>query len=187
MVLIVVLALILLIALLSVYIIIERNREKARELERRLFNTRIKEIQQRFASTLNEYVEARVLRPKNTTQLNAICGNFFVVQGKSQENLDYLQYVSNRLLQTFQSELTKADARHDLEGLHDRMQLFVAELPRRGIEFNHAFYHEILPSMITQLVSRDLTAQELQELEQATVTPDDDLSHPELEKTAHIA
>ncbi|MEO2266702.1 hypothetical protein [Pseudoalteromonas pernae] len=187
MVLVVVLALVLLIALLAVYIIIERNRQKARELERRLFNTRIKEVQQRFSSALNEYVEARILRPKNTTPLNSICSNFFVVQSKNHENLEYLEYLSDRILQTFQSELTKADARKDIEGLRERMQLLIAEIPRRGIEFNYAFYHEILPSLITQLVSRDLSAQELLELQHAELTLCADDNAAEDEKTAHIA
>ncbi|WP_462157898.1 hypothetical protein [Pseudoalteromonas sp. GB56] len=187
MVLIVVLALVLLIALLAVYIIIERNRQKARELERRLFNTRIKEVQQRFSSVLHEYVEARILRPKNTTQLNSICSNFFVVQSKNNENLEYLEYIIERILQTFQSELTKADARKDIEGLRERMQFLVAEIPHRGIEFNYAFYHEILPSLITQLMSRDLSPQELMELQQAEVVQSADDDSLEREKTAHIA
>ena len=160
MVFVVILTLILLITLLGVYMVIERNREKAREAQRRMFNARVKQVQQRFQSHLHEYEEARILRPKHVPQLNAICSNFFVVQGHNEDNLTYLEYISERVLQTLDSELAKSYVRNDIDTLAERIQYFISELPTRGIEFNAAFYHDILPTLLTQLTSSDLSDHE---------------------------
>ncbi|MBS3798575.1 MULTISPECIES: hypothetical protein [unclassified Pseudoalteromonas] len=166
MALVVFLAFVLLIALLAVYIVIERNREKSRELGRRRFNARVKQIQQSFQSALTEYLETRIIRPKNMAPLNGICSHFFVVQSHSQENLAYLEYISDRVLQSFQRELTKADARHDMEGLDERVQTLAGALPSRGIEYNRFFYHDLLPDLLTQFSTPELSAAELEELAQ---------------------
>ncbi|WP_105190359.1 hypothetical protein [Pseudoalteromonas sp. T1lg48] len=164
MALVVFLAFVLLIALLAVYIVIERNREKARELGRRRFNARVKQIQQSFQSALTDYLETRIIRPKNMAPLNGICSHFFVVQSHSEENLAYLEYISDRVLQSFQSELTKADARHDMAGLDQRVQSLVGALPSRGIEYNRVFYHDKLPDLLTQFSTPELSTAELEEL-----------------------
>ncbi|MFY8272719.1 hypothetical protein AAEU32_01040 [Pseudoalteromonas sp. SSDWG2] len=175
MALVVILTLILLIALLGLYIIVERNREKAREAQRRAFNNRVKAIQQRFSAVISDYASARILRPKNTTTINAICSNFFVVQNKTPEKLEYLEYITDRVINTLQSEFTKADARQDIEGLTQRMQRFVQDIPHRGIEFNQTFYQEILPSLLTSLTTPELSIEEkalAQKTEQDAQTSD---------------
>ena len=48
--------LVLLITLLGVYVVIENNRKKAREAEKKMFNDRLKKITSQFKSKTAEFV-----------------------------------------------------------------------------------------------------------------------------------
>ncbi|KAF7774018.1 hypothetical protein PCIT_a0393 [Pseudoalteromonas citrea] len=143
--------LVLLITLLGVYVVIENNRKKAREAEKKMFNDRLKKITSQFKSKTSEFVEAKALRPKYSPKVNAIVGNFFVVQAHTEENLDQLERIAEQFIYCVISELNKCRENGNLDLLSDQLQYFVAELPTSGISYNKEFYQEILPALIVMI------------------------------------
>ncbi|RJE75851.1 hypothetical protein BGP78_16020 [Pseudoalteromonas sp. MSK9-3] len=147
--------LVLLITLLGVYVVIENNRKKAREAEKKVFNDRLKKITSQFKSKTAEFVEAKALRPKYSPKVNAIVGNFFVVQAHTEENLDQLERIAEQFIYCVVSELNKCRENGNLDLLSDQLQYFVAELPTSGISYNKEFYQEILPALIIMIKTPD--------------------------------
>ena len=128
------LALLLLITLLGCYWIIESNRQKAIEAEKKRFNQRVK--------------EAKLIRPKNIGSLHQITSNYFVVQAHNEENLNQLEYISDLFINTVIAEASRLQSEAEHDQLADRLQYFMAQLPRNGIEFNKTFYQETFPSLV---------------------------------------
>ncbi|MBQ4846924.1 hypothetical protein [Pseudoalteromonas sp. MMG005] len=147
--------LVLLITLLGVYVVIENNRKKARDAEKKIFNDRLKNITSQFKSRTAEFVDAKALRPKYSPKINAIVGNFFVVQPHTEENLDQLERVAEQFVMSVVFELNKCRETGNIDLLADQLQYFVAELPSSGIAFNKEFYHEILPALIVMIKTPD--------------------------------
>lgn len=150
--------LVLLITILSVYLVIENNRRKAREAEKRAFNERVKEITNHFKSKVSEYVAAKILRPKYAPQVNAIVSNFFVVQAHNEDNLEQLERVSDQFTHCVTAELIKCQQNGNIDLLEEQLQYFIAELPSAGIAYNRDFYREILPALIARIQTPDTPA-----------------------------
>lgn len=148
----------LLITILSVYLVIENNRRKAREAEKKAFNDRLKVISSNFKLKVAEFVEAKILRPKYAPQINAIVGNFFVVQTHSEENLAQLEKVSELFIYSVTNELNKCRSNGNMDLLAEQLQYFVAELPTAGIAYNRDFYREMLPALIARIQTPDTPA-----------------------------
>ncbi|MFK3865673.1 hypothetical protein [Pseudoalteromonas rhizosphaerae] len=151
-------ALLLLITLLGSYLMIENNRRKALEAQKKLFNNRVKEVTQQLKIKLNEYCDAKIIRPKYIPRIQVIASNFFVVQPHTDENLLYLERINESLISTISSELAKTYVTGERDALAERLDFFVAELPIAGVAYNKTFYHELLPSMIKVLRTDDLSA-----------------------------
>ena len=154
-------ALLLLITLLGTYLIIENNRRKALEAKRKEFNVRVNEVTKQLKAKLNEYIDAKIMRPKYSSRLQLLSSNFFVVQPHTDENLLHLEKVTDSFINTLNSELAKTYVTGERDELAKRIDFFVAELPQAGIAFNKAFYHEILPSLISMLKSSELNSDDL--------------------------
>ncbi|KZX02320.1 hypothetical protein [Pseudoalteromonas luteoviolacea] len=152
---IVIVSIVLLITILGVYMVIENNRQKARDAEKRIFNERVKDITGLYKRKISEYVDCKLIRPKHTPKFNAIVSNFFVVQPHNDENLDRLEKVSELLLMQIGSELNKCRNNDSLELLSEQLFLFAAELPSTGIAYNKAFYTEVLPALISRIQTPD--------------------------------
>lgn len=166
----------LLITILSVYLVIENNRRKAREAEKKAFNDRLKVISSNFKLKVAEFVEAKILRPKYAPQINAIVGNFFVVQAHSEENLAQLEKVSELFTYSVTNELNKCRSNGNMDLLAEQLQYFVAELPTAGIAYNRDFYREMLPALIARIQTPDTPA--IQQDEDALDSPELSSSEP---------
>ncbi|NOU49596.1 hypothetical protein HG263_03445 [Pseudoalteromonas sp. JBTF-M23] len=149
--------LLLLITLLGVYVVIENNRKKAREAEKKIFNARLKEVTDNFKAKTAEYVDAKVLRPKYAPKVNAIVGNFFVVQAHTEANLNQLEKISEQFTRAVGTELGKSRVTGNKDQLAEQLQYFVAELPSSGIAYNKDFYYEILPALIALIKTPDVS------------------------------
>lgn len=154
-------ALLLLITLLGTYLIIENNRRKALEAKKKVFNQRVSEVSKQLKIKLNEFIDAKIIRPKYSSRLQLITSNFFVVQPHTDENLLYLETINDSFINTVSSELAKTYVTGERDELAQRLDFFVAELPQGGIAFNKVFYHEILPSLISMLKSAELSSDDL--------------------------
>lgn len=154
-------ALLLLITLLGTYLIIENNRRKALEAKKKEFNTRVSEVTNQLKAKLNEYIDAKIMRPKYSSRLQLLTSNFFVVQPHTDENLLHLEKVTDSLINTLNSELAKTYVTGERDELAKRIDFFVAELPQGGIAYNKTFYHEMLPPLISMLKSPELSSDEL--------------------------
>ncbi|MBQ4814076.1 hypothetical protein J8M20_22110 [Pseudoalteromonas luteoviolacea] len=152
---IVIVSIVLLITILGVYMVIENNRQKARDAEKRIFNERVKDITGLYKRKISEYVDCKLIRPKHAPKFNAIVSNFFVVQSHNDENLDRLEKVSELLLMQIGSELNKCRNNDNLELLSEQLFLFAAELPSTGIAYNKTFYAEVLPALISRIQTPD--------------------------------
>ncbi|MCF2847187.1 hypothetical protein NH514_02015 [Pseudoalteromonas sp. ACER1] len=180
------LALLLLITLLGCYWVVESNRRKAIEAEKKRFNQRVKEINNDFKNKLIDFSEGKIIRPKNISRLNMITSNYFVVQAHNEENLTYLEFISDLLINTIIMEASKAQSPEEIDQLADRLQYFMAELPNNGIEYNKAFYQEALPSLIEVIKYQPPTdLQDDQPLAQSTQAANESVQEnqlPELSK-----
>ena len=152
------LALLLLITLLGSYLVIENNRRKALAAKKKLFNSRVSEVSANLKFKLNEYCEVKIIRPKYIPRMQVIVSNFFVVQPHTDENLLYLERITESLIGTINSELAKTYVTGERDALAERLDFFVSELPSTGIAYNKTFYHELLPSMIKVLTTSELSA-----------------------------
>ncbi|MCF6442547.1 hypothetical protein L1077_24260 [Pseudoalteromonas luteoviolacea] len=148
-------SIVLLITILGVYMVIENNRQKARDAEKKIFNERVKDITSLYKRKIAEYVDCKLIRPKHAPKFNAIVGNFFVVQAHNEENLARLERVSEHLLSQVGSELNKCRSNDTVDLLTEQLFLFAAELPSAGIAYNKNFYTEILPALISRIQTPD--------------------------------
>ncbi|MBQ4835351.1 hypothetical protein [Pseudoalteromonas luteoviolacea] len=148
-------SIVLLITILGVYMVIENNRQKARDAEKKIFNERVKDISSLYKRKIAEYVDCKLIRPKHAPKFNAIVSNFFVVQSHNEENLARLEKVSEHLLSQIGSELNKCRSNDNVELLSEQLFLFAAELPSAGIAYNKNFYVEILPALISRIQTPD--------------------------------
>ncbi|KZN39932.1 hypothetical protein N483_18930 [Pseudoalteromonas luteoviolacea NCIMB 1944] len=135
--------------------VIENNRQKARDAEKKIFNERVKDISSLYKRKIAEYVDCKLIRPKHAPKFNAIVSNFFVVQSHNEENLARLEKVSEHLLSQIGSELNKCRSNDNVELLSEQLFLFAAELPSAGIAYNKNFYVEILPALISRIQTPD--------------------------------
>ncbi|WP_063372961.1 hypothetical protein [Pseudoalteromonas luteoviolacea] len=192
---IVIVSIVLLITILGVYMVIESNRQKARDAEKRIFNERVKDITGLYKRKISEYVDCKLIRPKHAPKFNAIVSNFFVVQPHNDENLDRLEKVSELLLMQIGSELNKCRNNDNLELLSEQLFLFAAELPSTGIAYNKAFYTEVLPALISRIQTPDSydadpvdQDSDIQEEEAQTEESKSELDNPPMQRqTADIA
>ncbi|KAF7786583.1 hypothetical protein PRUB_a1195 [Pseudoalteromonas rubra] len=181
----------LLITILGVYVVIENNRKKAREAEKRVFNERLKEISSHFKSKISEFVNYKLIRPKHAPQFNAIVGNFFVVQAHNDDNLEALERVTDQLLATIGKELNKCRENGNMDLLADQLFMFVSELPSAGLAYNKAFYSEILPALISRIQTPDTPAQAdtqeaVQNEEESVTSSESDDSSAQQQKAAAL-
>ncbi|KPH59641.1 hypothetical protein HJP15_17145 [Pseudoalteromonas sp. NEC-BIFX-2020_002] len=161
-------AILLLITLLGSYLVIENNRRKAVEAKKKLFNARVTEVTNNLKAKLNEFSDAKILRPKYIARTQVIASNFFVVQPHTDENLLYLEGIIESLISTISSELAKTYVTGERDALAEKLDYFVADLPQTGIAYNHGFYREILPSLIKILQSPELQNNDNEDYSNAT-------------------
>ncbi|WP_166420677.1 hypothetical protein [Pseudoalteromonas sp. Z1A8] len=149
-------ALLLLITLLYSYLKIESNRKKAIEARKKLFNERVLHVNIRLKAKLNELLDAKIIRPKYISRIQAVVSNFFVVQSHTDENLQQLEDTADLLINTLSSELIKTNQTDIIQPLIDNIQYFVSELPQQGILYNKSFYLNTLPPLIALLKTEDI-------------------------------
>jgi hypothetical protein len=178
-------ALLLLITLLGSYIIIERNRRRAIETKKKLFNQRVSHVNSRLKLKLNELLDAKVIRPKYIPRIQAILSNFFVVQAHTDENLQKLEDTAYLLTNTLSNELNKTYQSNFIQSLADNIQYFVAELPQQGISYNKNFYQNTLPPLILSIKTED-TAQPTDSTDEESI-PDDNTDTLQLSQETSAA
>lgn len=150
-------AIMLLITLLASYLVIESNRKKTLETKKRLFNERVLNAHLRLKTKLSELVDAGVINNKYLARIQLVVTNFFVVQPYTDENLQRLEDLSALLITTLNEEITKTYIRNSTQELSINIQYFIAQLPAQGILFNKTFYHDILPSLIVNIKTQEIT------------------------------
>lgn len=153
--------------------VIENNRRKAIEAEKKRFSARLKEIQTDFKNKLIEFSEQKIIRPKHVQQLNMICNHFFVVQSHNDENLNLLETVTSSFINAVTIEYKKVSNPADHILLTDKMQYFISELPQHGIGYNKSFYTEHLPSLLEALKFTPTT-----DTSEVEVSTEQELSEP---------
>jgi len=157
---------VLLIVLLGVFLSIENSKKKAELLKKQMFADRQNIAISHFKSQVTQYVEAKILRPKHTQNLQAIASNFFVVQAHNEDNLAVLEASLENLTASLNSELAKTNITGDKETVTNNIISFINELPRSARDYNHEFYTQILPALIISLQTPDLAFEEAIDEEQ---------------------
>jgi len=147
---------VLLITLLGVYLVIENNRQKAKNAEKQIFNQRHNEVTLHFKTKTSEFVAAGALPSKYSGTVNAIVNNFFVVQAHSEDNLNQLERIVELFILTVGEEVHKHREKDTMDSLKDTLTAFAKELPTNGVAYNRDFYFESLPAMITLLKTADI-------------------------------
>jgi len=150
-------ALTLLITLLASYLKIESNRKKSIVTKRKLLHVRATHVNLRLKAKLNELRDAKLIRPKYISRIQAIVNNFFVVQTYTEENLQQLEDTARLLINALSNELLKTNQTSFIHPLIHNMELFVSELPQQGIHYNREFYINTLPMLIDLLESKSNT------------------------------
>lgn len=150
-------AIILLITLLASYLLIESNRKKTLEAKKKRFNERVLNTHIRLKTKLSELAEAGVINNKHLARIQLVVTNFFVVQPYTDENLQKLEDLSALLITTLNEEITKTYTRNSTQQLTVNIQYFIAQLPAQGILFNKTFYYDILPSLIVDITTQEIT------------------------------
>jgi len=151
---------ILLIALLGFFLSIESSKKKAELLKKQVFTDRQNQAISHFKEQITQYVEAKILRPKHSQNLNAIASNFFVVQAHNEDNLTILETTIESLTTCLNSELAKTNITGDKETVANNILTFINELPRSARDYNNVFYTQILPALIVSLQTADLSFEE---------------------------
>lgn len=147
---------ILLIALLGFFLSIESSKKKAELLKKQMFTDRQNQAIAHFKEQISQYVEAKILRPKHSQNLNAIVSNFFVVQAHNEDNLTILETTIESLITSLNSELAKTNISGNKESIANNILTFINELPRSARDYNNMFYTQILPALIVSLQTPDL-------------------------------
>ncbi len=160
MTLVVILALVLLITVLATFLIIENNRKKAEEFKRKLYKERHQATLDYYKRQLEHYVSLKLIRPKHITYFEAISRNFFVVQPKTDENLELLEGTLERLCNAINAQVAIANEASLREALALQLIKFIHSLPSTGREYNTHFYTEFLPSLIIETISTPLAIKE---------------------------
>jgi len=151
---------VLLIALLGVFLSIENSKKKAEQLKKQIFSERQNHAVSHFKNQTAQYIEAKILRPKHSHNLQAIASNFFVVQAHNEDNLTVLETTLENLTTSLNSELAKTNITGDKETIANNILTFINELPRSARDYNNTFYTQILPALIVSLQTPELTFDE---------------------------
>jgi hypothetical protein len=146
----------LLITLLGTYLVIENNRKKAESAKKAQYQAKYQKLNNALKEQVKLLSDARFIKPKDATSLQSISNHFFVVQPKTEENLQLLEQLVDSLVFVFASEMNKTLITLDKETLTKQLQHFIADLPKSGIGFNQEFYQQQLPAMITLLKTPDV-------------------------------
>jgi hypothetical protein len=154
---------VLLIVLLGVFLSIESSKKKAEQLKKQVFTDRQNQANTHFKEQIAQYVEAKILRPKHSQNLNAVASNFFVVQAHNEDNLTILEATLENLTSSLNTELAKTNITGDKEIIANNILTFINELPRSARDYNNTFYAQILPALIVSLQTPDLSFEETTE------------------------
>ncbi|PAJ74379.1 hypothetical protein CJF42_10780 [Pseudoalteromonas sp. NBT06-2] len=154
---------VLLIALLGVFLSIENSKKKAELLKKQIFVERQNHAVSQFKNQIPQYIEAKILRPKHSHNIQAIASNFFVVQAHNEDNLAVLEATLESLTTNLNSELAKTNITGDKETITNNIITFINELPKNARDFNHEFYSQIMPALIVTLQTPDLSFEETTE------------------------
>ena len=167
---------VLLITLLGVYLVIENNRQKAKNAEKQLYNQRHNEVTYHFKSKVSDFVSAGALPSRHSGTINTIVNNFFVVQPHTEDNLNQLERIVELFILTVGEEVHFHRENDDMETLKDKLVAFAKELPTNGTAYNKDFYYESLPALITLLKSSDVDQPREASSEEATHDNEEDNS-----------
>ncbi|SFC93986.1 hypothetical protein [Pseudoalteromonas denitrificans] len=165
---------ILLITLLGVFLTIESNKKKAILLKKQNFTERQNHAISHFKTQISQFIEAKILRPKHGQNLQAIAGNFFVVQAHNEDNLLILESTLENLINTLNSELAKANISNDKETIANKILDFIQELPTSARDYHNEFYTQIMPALIVTLKTPDLVIED-EAAEDPLLTPENEL------------
>ena len=135
------------------YVILENKKQKELERIRKENAQRHKLIQSTFKRRLNEYIEKRMLRPKDRDLLYLIAVNFFIFRRLSTESLSQLDKTIGLVLNTIDKAIQSAQSVEDKEMARLHIQEFIQLLPLSGRDYNLDFYDSVLPSLIARLES----------------------------------
>lgn len=182
--LIVYLSVILLITLLGTYLVIENNRKKAESAKKAQYQAKYQKLNNALKEQVKLLSDARFIKPKDATSLQSISNHFFVVQTKTEENLQLLEQLVDSLVFVFASEMNKTLITLDKETLTKQLQHFIADLPKSGIGFNQEFYQQQLPAMITLLKTPDVNLGDNTELGDNNEQPPELVTDHQIEKAA---
>jgi hypothetical protein len=171
-------ALLLLITLLASYLVIENNRRVAAEMRKKQFNDRVTQVKVRLKSKLSVLIDDRISTPKHISSIQAIVGNYFVVQPHTDENLEQLENLTDSLIDTLGSALFLLNGTDNKQILTDKIQYFAEELPSQGVRYNRTFYKNTLPILI-----KNLAIESLPTLTESTNSNNDIKAAPTFENT----
>lgn len=155
----VLLSIVLLITLLGTYLVVENNKKKAQQLQKRIYNDRVSSAHTELRKQLLIIKDARLIRPMDVNTIAQLATNFFVVQSKTEENLEQLENLSHSLVVMLQSEVNKTFIGQDSEQLKLNLRDFVNALPKNGRDFNQEFYQTQLPSLVATIATSEFIAQ----------------------------
>ncbi len=152
----VLITIILLITLLATYLVIENNRKKAEQLKKQQLIDRQKHTVDFYKKQLALYVDAKILRPKHSHNMLVIAGNFFVVQAKSEDNLELFESCIESLMTTINNEIAKSHITGNTEILANNMLSFIESLPTSARDYNKEFYSQMLHTLVLTITTPEL-------------------------------
>lgn len=172
----------LLLLLFVAFFIFDNNRKKRIAEAKQLLNTRVSDSKNSYKIDVERFCEEASLPKAVRDKLYTIANNFFVYQSINEDNVAVFEIATGKLSKSYADLLHHFNEYDDLETVHERIELFVDNLPTQPRGYNAGFYQNSLTTLnhLLMVPEEALTDKyDEQGLELDEKAPDDETISPE--------
>lgn len=167
----------LLLLLFVAFFIFDNNRKKRIAEAKQLLNTRVSDSKNSYKIDVERFCEEASLPKTVRDKLYTIANNFFVYQSINEDNVAVFEIATGKLSKSYANLLHHFNEYDDLETVHERIELFVDNLPTQPRGYNAGFYQNSLTTlnhllMVPEEALTDKNDEQVLEVDENT--PDDE-------------
>lgn len=137
----------ILLMLFVAFFVFENNRKKRLAELKQQLNNQVNDAKLSYKIDIETFCEETRLPNVVRDRLYVIANNFFVYQSINEENVAIFELSIKKLSQSFSNLLKYFNSSEDLETVHERIELFLENLPTQPRGYNAVFYQTSLTTL----------------------------------------
>ncbi|MCG7530885.1 hypothetical protein MHM98_05880 [Psychrobium sp. MM17-31] len=137
----------LLLLLFITFFIFDNNRKKRIAEAKQALNSRVSDSKNSYKIDVERFCDETSLPKVVRDKLYTVANNFFVYQSINEDNVAVFEIATSKLSKSFADLLHHFNEYDDLETVHERIELFVDNLPTQPRGYNAGFYQNSLTTL----------------------------------------